>query len=108
MDTIATATILAALVLLASMASVELGVSVAIIEIALGVFAGNVLGITSTPWIDFLGLVRGDPAHLPRRSRGRSAAPTGAVPRVRPSWRSLVRRPVRRRRALRVFRRGVG
>jgi len=54
MDTIATATILAALVLLASMASVELGVSVAIIEIALGVFAGNVLGITSTPWIDFL------------------------------------------------------
>jgi len=54
MDSIATATILAALVLLASMASVELGVSVAIIEIALGVFAGNVLGITSTPWIDFL------------------------------------------------------
>src|SRR5438128_4153655 len=54
MDSIATATILAALVLLASMASVELGVSVAIIEIALGVFAGNVLGITCTPWIDFL------------------------------------------------------
>ena len=46
MDTLAVATILAALVLLASMASVELGISVAIIEIALGVFAGNVLGIT--------------------------------------------------------------
>jgi hypothetical protein len=41
MDALATATILAALVLLASMASVELGLSVAIIEIALGVFAGN-------------------------------------------------------------------
>src|SRR5713226_2806701 len=54
MDTPAAATILAALVLLASMASVELGVSVAIIEIALGVVAGNVLGVTSTPWIDFL------------------------------------------------------
>ena len=46
MDTLAVATILAALVLLASMASVELGISVAIIEIALGVLAGNVLGIT--------------------------------------------------------------
>lgn len=54
MDTLTTATILAALVLLASMASVELGISVAIIEIALGVFAGNVLGMTSNPWIDFL------------------------------------------------------
>jgi Kef-type K+ transport system membrane component KefB len=54
MDTLTTATILAALVLLASMTSVELGVSVAIIEIALGVFAGNVLGMASNPWIDFL------------------------------------------------------
>ena len=43
MDTLTTATILATLVLLASMASVELGISVAIIEIGLGVFAGNVL-----------------------------------------------------------------
>jgi len=47
MDTLAAATILAALVLVASMASVELGISVAIVEIALGVFAGNVLGMTS-------------------------------------------------------------
>jgi Kef-type K+ transport system membrane component KefB len=59
MDTLAAATILAAFVLLASMASVELGISVAIIEIALGVFAGNVLGITSTPWIDFLAAFAG-------------------------------------------------
>jgi hypothetical protein len=41
------------------MASVELGISVAVIEIALGVFAGNVLGITSTPWIDFLAAFAG-------------------------------------------------
>ena len=54
MDTLATATILAALVLIASMASVELGISVAIIEIGLGVIAGNLLGLTTTPWIDFL------------------------------------------------------
>ncbi len=49
MDNLGATTILSALVLLASMASVELGISVAIIEIALGVLAGNVLGVTSTP-----------------------------------------------------------
>ena len=59
MDTLTTATILGALVLLASMVSVELGISVAIIEIALGVLAGNVLGITSNPWIDFLAAFAG-------------------------------------------------
>jgi Kef-type K+ transport system membrane component KefB len=42
------------LILLASMASVELGLSVALIEIAVGVLAGNVLGLHATPWIDFL------------------------------------------------------
>jgi len=42
------------LILLASMASVEVGVSVALVEIGLGIVAGNVLGLHSTPWIDFL------------------------------------------------------
>lgn len=42
------------LILLASMASVEVGVSVALIEITLGVVAGNLLGLHSTPWLDFL------------------------------------------------------
>jgi Kef-type K+ transport system membrane component KefB len=42
------------LILLATLASVELGVSVAIIEIVLGVIAGNFLGLHATPWIDFL------------------------------------------------------
>lgn len=42
------------LVMLASMASVELGVSVALIEISLGVVAGNFLGLASPPWMDFL------------------------------------------------------
>src|SRR3990170_4012620 len=54
MDNLLITTILGLLILVASMVSVELGVSVAIIEIALGVVAGNFLGVTSTPWIDFI------------------------------------------------------
>jgi len=54
MDAIATATVAALLILLASMLSVELAISAAIIELVLGVFAGNVLGLASTSWIDFL------------------------------------------------------
>src|SRR5512140_3175384 len=36
------------------MVSVEIGLSVAIIEIAAGVVAGNALGLTSPPWMDFV------------------------------------------------------
>src|SRR6266849_4750774 len=54
MDPLLVATILAFLVLLASIASVELGLSVAIIEIAAGVIAGNALGLTPPSWMDFL------------------------------------------------------
>jgi len=42
------------LILLASMASVEVGVSVALIEILLGVIAGNLLGLAPPAWMDFL------------------------------------------------------
>jgi Kef-type K+ transport system membrane component KefB len=56
---LATATILAALVLIAAVVSVEFGVSVAIIEITLGVVAANLFGIGSTPWIDFVGTFAG-------------------------------------------------
>lgn len=42
------------LILVASMVSVEMGLSVALIEIALGVLAGNLLGLATTPWLDFL------------------------------------------------------
>ena len=38
----------------ASMVSVEIGLSVALIEIAVGILAGNLFGIHSAPWIDFL------------------------------------------------------
>jgi Kef-type K+ transport system membrane component KefB len=53
-DPLVTAAVLGFAILAASMLSVELGVSVAIIEILLGVVVGNLLGATSTPWIDFL------------------------------------------------------
>jgi Kef-type K+ transport system membrane component KefB len=42
------------LILLASMAAVEIGISVALVEIGLGVLGGNILGLQSTPWLDFL------------------------------------------------------
>lgn len=48
------AAILAALVLLASIVSVELGITVALVELTLGVIAGNVLGLASTDWLDFV------------------------------------------------------
>jgi Kef-type K+ transport system membrane component KefB len=42
------------LALVASLVSIRLGVSVALIEIAMGVIGGNVLGFGTNPWIDFL------------------------------------------------------
>ncbi|HSE43896.1 MAG TPA: cation:proton antiporter [Gemmatimonadales bacterium] len=43
-----------ALALLASLVSIRFGISVALIEILVGVLAGNFGGLHSTPWIDFL------------------------------------------------------
>lgn len=43
-----------ALALLASLISIRIGVSVALVEILVGVLAGNFLGVHTTPWIDFL------------------------------------------------------
>jgi Kef-type K+ transport system membrane component KefB len=48
------AAVLGAVVLLASIMSVELGVTVALIEMTLGVFAGNVFHLESQEWLDFL------------------------------------------------------
>src|SRR5450631_1267781 len=42
------------LALLASLISIRLGVSVALVEIGMGVIGGNFLGFQTTPWIDFL------------------------------------------------------
>ncbi|MGH8066188.1 MAG: cation:proton antiporter [Candidatus Entotheonellia bacterium] len=43
-----------AMALIASLVSIRLGISVALIEMFVGVIAGNFLGFHTTPWIDFL------------------------------------------------------
>lgn len=54
MEPLQLAALLAALVLLASMVSVELGVTVALVELAFGVAAGNLFGLESQQWLDFI------------------------------------------------------
>ncbi len=44
------------LALLASLLSIRLGISVALVEILIGVVAGNAFGIQSAAWIDFLAM----------------------------------------------------
>jgi Kef-type K+ transport system membrane component KefB len=48
------AALLAALALAASIISVELGVTVALLELTLGVLAGNVFDLESQEWLDFV------------------------------------------------------
>src|SRR6266567_4115447 len=43
-----------ALALIASVISIRLGISVALVEVFVGVIGGNFLGFHTTPWIDFL------------------------------------------------------
>jgi Kef-type K+ transport system membrane component KefB len=55
MEPVQLAAVLAAVVVLASMLSVELGISVALLELALGVVAGNVFGLDpNTDWLVFV------------------------------------------------------
>ena len=56
MEPVQLAAILAATAVLASLISVELGLSVALIELALGVTVGNVFDLHSQEWLDFLAL----------------------------------------------------
>jgi Kef-type K+ transport system membrane component KefB len=51
----ALAALLAGVVLLASMISVEIGVSVALIELAAGVFVGNAFDVSVPDWLSFVG-----------------------------------------------------
>src|SRR6266542_5789123 len=53
MNDLELATLAFAVILIASMFSVELAISSAIIELVFGVLAGNVGHLSSTPWIDF-------------------------------------------------------
>jgi Kef-type K+ transport system membrane component KefB len=72
------AAVLAAVVLVASLLSVELGVTVALLELVLGVVAGNVFDLRSQEWLEFvasfasivltfLAGMEVDPAYMRRR-----------------------------------------
>lgn len=54
MDSIYSATFITLLIFIASVISVEIALSAAIIEIIAGVIAGNFLGLHPAPWMDFL------------------------------------------------------
>jgi len=53
-DSVQLAAALAAVVLIASVISVELGVTVALLELTLGVAAGNLLHLQTQEWLDFI------------------------------------------------------
>ena len=59
MSSIAIATVLAATILAASMISVEIGFSVALIELFLGVLVGNVFSLPIPEWLNFIGSFAG-------------------------------------------------
>jgi Kef-type K+ transport system membrane component KefB len=92
-DAIELAAILVAVALLASMISVELGVTVALVELTLGVAVGNVFDVQSQDWLDFLAAFASvvltflagmeiDPQYMRRRIKASSAI--GAVSFVGP------------------------
>jgi Kef-type K+ transport system membrane component KefB len=54
MDSVQLAAVLAAVVLVASVISVEFGVTVALLELALGVAAGNLFHLQTQEWLDFI------------------------------------------------------
>lgn len=54
MEPVQLAAVLAAVVLVASMASVELGITVALLELTLGVVVGNVFDLGTQEWLDFI------------------------------------------------------
>jgi Kef-type K+ transport system membrane component KefB len=54
MDSVQLAAVLAAVVLIASVVSVELGVTVALLELTLGVAAGNLFHLQTQEWLDFI------------------------------------------------------
>ncbi len=49
-----TAALWIGLALVASLVSIRVGISVALIEIGVGIVGGNTIGLPTTPWIDFL------------------------------------------------------
>jgi hypothetical protein len=56
---LALALVLGTAIVCASMASVEIGISVALIELAAGVVIGNVFTVTVPDWLSFVGTFAG-------------------------------------------------
>ena len=54
MDSVQLAAVLAAVVLIASVVSVELGMTVALVELTLGVAAGNLFHLQTQDWLEFI------------------------------------------------------
>src|SRR5437763_7521556 len=104
MSPVQLAAALAAVVLVASVVSVELGVSVALLELTLGVVAGNAFHLHTQDWFDFVAKFASIVPHVPRRDGSRSELHAAASRGVARDRRRLVRRPVRRRLARRVLR----
>jgi Kef-type K+ transport system membrane component KefB len=65
------AAILAAIVVVASLVSVELGVTVALLELTLGVVVGNVFDLGSAEWLDFIAKFGLDRPDVSGRDGGR-------------------------------------
>ena len=80
MEPVQLAAVLAVVVLVASIVSVELGITVALIELTLGIIVGNALDLHSELWLDFIATFASivltflagmevDPAYMRRRLR---------------------------------------
>ena len=93
MSPIQLAAILGTIVLVASMLSVELGITVALLELTLGVVAGNLFHLHTSDWLDFIASFASivltflagmevDPAYMRRRLT--AAVGIGAVSFVGP------------------------
>jgi ABC-type dipeptide/oligopeptide/nickel transport system permease component len=52
-----TGMVLATLIFVASLVSVELGISAAIIEITLGVLAGNLIHVQQLDWVKYIAIL---------------------------------------------------
>ena len=104
MGDFAVAAVLATTILLASMVSIEAGISVALIELFAGVVVGNAFNLDVPGWLAFIGSFAGIVPDVPRRRRGRRAAVPSRLARLDVDRPRFVLRPVRGRRAARVLR----
>ena len=67
------------LALLASIISIRVAMSIALVEIVVGAVAGNVIHLEITPWVDLPRRLRRHPADLPGRNRDRPASRAQAL-----------------------------